>query len=284
MTDDDRIEERLRSALRTVAALPGPVAASQDPGRHDRRKFSAPGRRHPHLLAVVVSVAALAAVIALVVAYGPRNGAESPSRVPATQPSTSSPLPSLPTSTTTLPSPTTTTTAPPVAVGTEQITYEPFVGSQVDPSLHVTSQQSGPCYEDGGGADGRYYYRCIATIVLQPCFAGPHGTSAPLVCPDGLVTTNDVILWTATSVNTAGFLPATTKTPWAMALSNGMVCELVNAAWGGLGPYGCSTPGVATPADCRQPHVATPYWTASCQDQVTDASAFTSVTVEKVWF
>jgi hypothetical protein len=91
-------------------------------------------------------------------------------------------------------------------------------------------------------------------------------------------------MWTATTVNTTSFLPATTKTPFAMQLSNGAVCAFVSAAWGGLGPYGCSTPGVTTPADCQQPKAATPYWTASCQDQLTDTSPFTSMTVEKVWF
>jgi hypothetical protein len=69
-----------------------------------------------------------------------------------------------------------------------------------------------------------------------------------------------------------------------MQLSNGMICEFVSAAWGGLGPYGCSTPGVSTPADCRTPQLSTPYWTADCQDQDTDASPFTAMTVQKVWF
>lgn len=282
MTGDDKIEERLRSAYRAVAELPGPITGSQDPGRHAQGGFFAPGRRHPHLLAVVVSVAALAAVVALVVNYGPRNGTKSPSHVPANQPITTSPLPSSPTSTTTLPAPTTTTTAPPVAAGTQQITYEPFVGSGVDSSLHVTARESGSCYQYGGGVDIRYYYRCGT---IQPCFAGPQGTSAPLVCPAASnPTTNDVVMWTATTVNTTSFLPATTKTPFAMQLSNGAVCAFVSAAWGGLGPYGCSTPGVTTPADCQQPKAATPYWTASCQDQLTDTSPFTSMTVEKVWF
>jgi hypothetical protein len=170
-------------------------------------------------------------------------------------------------------------------VGTQQITYEPFSGSAIDPSLRVTGQQSGACFEYGGGADGRILYRCIATSdVMQPCFAGPQGTSAPLACPNGPVTSNDVILWTVTTVDTTGFIPATTKTPWAMQLSNGMVCELVNAAWGGLGPYGCSSPGSTTPADCRAPQPSTPFWTADCQDQTTDASPFGAMTVEKVWF
>jgi hypothetical protein len=277
------IEERLRSALRAVAELPSPATTSPKPTRYRRT----PGGQHPRLLAAVVSLAAVAAVVALVAVYGPRNGGKAVTHtpVPATQPHTSSPPPSTPPTTpTTLPPPTT-TTVPSAAVGTQQITYEPFLGGEVDPSLHVTSQQSGPCFEYGGGADGRIYYRCDGTpIVTQPCFAGPQGTSAPLVCPQGLVTSNDVILWTATSVNTTSFLPATTKTPWVMELSNGMVCEFVNAAWSGLGPYGCSTPGITTPADCHQPQAATPNWTAACQDQESDASPFASITVEKVWF
>lgn len=284
MRDYQDIEDRLRTAFRAVAESPVPPAASHEPAGHGRRTSILTDGGHRRCLIVIVSVAALVAVVALIAAYGPRNGgkADTHTPVPATQPQTSSPPSSLPTSTTVPLS--TTTTSPAAAPGTQQITYEPFVGSEVDPSLHVVSQQSGSCFEYGGGADGRIYYRCTGTpVVTQPCLAGPQGTSAPLVCPDGSVLSDNVFLWTATSVNTS-FVPATTKTPWTMELSNGMVCEFVSAAWGGLGPYGCSAPGLTTPADCRQPQAATPYWTADCQDQETDASPFTSVTVEKVWF
>jgi hypothetical protein len=176
-------------------------------------------------------------------------------------------------------------------VGTQQITYEPFVGSQLSPSLHVTGQESGPCYQFGGGADGRYYYRCGT---VQPCFAPATatGTAGPFACPTAAnPTTNGVLMWTPTSVNTTDFTPATTKTPWAVQLSDGAVCALVSAAWSGLGPFGC-TGGTSTggssaaggPADCRQPQSAVPYWTTECQAQLTQASPFTSTTVVKVWF
>ena len=277
MRDSDNIEGRIRSAFRAVAELPAPQTTSRELARHTRRKFIDPGRRHPYLPTTIVAVLAVAAIVALVIAYGPRNGGKpaSPPHVPTTQPSTTSPRPSSPTSTTTKGS-------PPVAVGTAQITYEPFVGSEVDPSLRVTSRESGACYRYGGGADGRYCYRCGT---LQPCIAGPQGTGAPLVCPVASnPTTNNVTLWTATTVDTTGFVPATTKTPFAAQLSNGAVCVFVSAAWSGLGPYDCVGSGAATPADCRQPQAATPYWTASCQDQITNTSAFASITVQKVWF
>lgn len=279
------IEERLRTAFRAVADSPGPPAASGSPARQGRPKFLRSGS-HPRLLVVVATIAAVAAIVAIVVAYGPRNGGKpvSPSPVPVTQPPPNSSSTSLPPRTSTT-LPLVTTLVPAIALGTQQITYEPFTGSTVDRSLHVTGQQSGACYEFGGGVYGRIYYRCIGTPdVMQPCFAGPQGTSAHLVCPDGPVTSNDVTLWTVTMVDTTGFIPATVKSPWAMQLSNGMVCELVNAAWGGLGPYGCSTPGSTTPADCRAPEPSATYWTAECQDQLTDTSPFRAMTVEKVWF
>jgi hypothetical protein len=286
VSDDENMEERLRRTFRAVADLPGrPPSASGPPTRKGRRGLTFPVLQHPRLVATIISVAAIAAAVSLLVAYGPHNpsGPVSHPNVPAIQPgtsTTSTPPTTVPPATTT-----TATTVPVTSVGTEQITYQPFVGSRVDPSLQVTGQQSGDCFELGGGADGRIYYRCIGTSdVLQPCFAGPQGTSAPLVCPDGLVTSNKVILWTATSVDTTGFVPATTRTPWTMQLSNGMICEFVSAAWGGLGPYGCSTPGITTPTDCRAPQPSTPQWTADCQDQQTDASPFTPATVEKVWF
>jgi hypothetical protein len=164
-----------------------------------------------------------------------------------------------------------------VGTGTQQITYQAFAGTQVNPSLHVTGQQSGACFEYGGGADERDYYRCGT---MQPCFAGPEGTDSPLVCPQGLVTADDVVLWSATSVD-IHVVPATTRTPWAMELSDGDVCTLVNAAWSGLGPFGCAA---APWADCHQPQAAIPLWTAACQAQETSTSLFTSTTVEKVWF
>lgn len=110
---------------------------------------------------------------------------------------------------------------------------------------------------------------------------------APLSNP----TTNDVILWTATSVDATGFVPAPTKTPWAMQLSDGAVCALVNAAWSGLGPFGCN-PSAGTggagattgPADCRQPLAPTTQWTAECQDQLTQGSPFGVQPVAKIWF
>lgn len=181
--------------------------------------------------------------------------------------------------TTTTTGPTTTSTPWPA---TQQVTYQPFTGTAVDPTLHVTSQSSGPCSQYGGGADGRLYYRCGT---MQPCFAGPQGTGSPLVCPARQdPTTDDVVLWMATSVATAGYIPATAKTPWAMQLSNGTVCSFVNAAWGGLGPYDCQIEAARIPADCRQPQPSAGMWTAACQDDTTQASPFASVVVVKVWF
>ena len=155
---------------------------------------------------------------------------------------------------------------------------------RVDPALHVTSRGSGSCYRFGGGAAGRYYYRCGTD---QPCFAGPQGTATPLVCPFlGNPTTDQVILWTATSVDTSA-PPATVKTPFAMKLSNGTVCVFVSAAWGGLGPFDCQAAmanASAVPADCHEPVEGSPYWTVECQNAKTDSSPFSSATVLMVWF
>jgi hypothetical protein len=261
-TNPGDMEERLRRAFRAVAELPKPVPAA-GPGRHY------PGRLRPRRpLVVVVTVAALALVVGLAVTFGPRSapptGRSGPG--PASQPTTTVPSPS-----------------------TEQITYQPFDGSGLDPSLHLAARQSGECFTYGGGADGRYLYRCGT---MQPCFAGPDGTSAPLVCPIGAdPLSGTVILWQATSVDATGFVPATTRTPWAMQLSDGVICSLVDAAWSGLGPFGCSTTtgtggtGAASgPADCRQPVPSATLWTAGCQDHLTEASPFTPTTVVKVWF
>jgi hypothetical protein len=295
-------ENELRAAL---ASMP-PAAVDVDAawGKHlgqmktkrrpsRRAVLYVPGLSHTRVLvfaaAVIVLVAAVAFGSVEVVHSG--SGTTRPSH----RPTPHTPLPTTLTTTccttTTQPKPpsttsttTVTSTVPPTTAAvarTEQITYQAFVGSEVNPSLRVVGRDSGECFRLGGGADGRFYYRCPA---IQPCFAGPLGTSAPLVCPAGQdPTTGDVILWTATSLGPSS-PPATSKRPWAMQLSNGVVCSLVPAAWGGLGPFQCDVVGSKTPADCRIPVQAVPYWTAKCQDEITDASPFSNWTVARVWF
>jgi hypothetical protein len=93
----------------------------------------------------------------------------------------------------------------------------------------------------------------------------------------------DIVAFTATSV--APQAAGTSNRPWAMQLSGGQVCLFVSAAWGGLGPYGCQPDNAsATPADCRQPQPAQPWWTTECQDENTDASPFRADTVTTLWF
>lgn len=246
------------------------------------------GRRRLYRRGTIAAAAAATAAIAVAVPVSLAGGGR-PSTIkvispPSAAPSatTQAPTGSSTTSTTTASTSTTSTgTAPSL---TQQVIYEPFVGDRVDPALHVTSRGSGSCYRFGGGAAGRYYYRCGTD---QPCFAGPQGTATPLVCPFlGNPTTDQVILWTATSVDTSA-PPATVKTPFAMKLSNGTVCVFVSAAWGGLGPFDCQAAmanASAVPADCHEPVEGSPYWTVECQNAKTDSSPFSSATVLMVWF
>lgn len=208
-----------------------------------------------------------------------------PTTTLTTTPSTTAPS-TTPSSTTT-PSQTATSTATTPTTtsgsGTQQITYQPFTATgTVDPSLHVTSSVTGTCLT---GESGRSY-RCFGANppggIYDPCFAGPHGTTEPLVCPDDPATP-DVVELTATSASSEPSV-ATTR-PWAMQLSNGHICLFVSAAWSGLGPYGCSTHNPSlTPADCRQPQPSQPWWSVECQDQQTAASPFTPNQVTKIWF
>jgi hypothetical protein len=282
LAEDSDIERRLRTAFRAVAELPGPGSTSgSGSGSPATLHGQGNSRRRPprRLLVGVASVAALALVVALALTFGPHSS--NPPGTHAPSPASHSHSHSTPT----------TTPTPQLGnVGTERITYQPFSGATLKPDQHVSARESGTCFQYGGGAQGRLLYRCGT---MQPCVASSQGTKAPLACPVGASpAANDVILWTATSVDTTGFTPATTKTPFAMQLSNGVVCELVNAAWSGLGPFGCggstgdSSGGIATstPADCRQPVAAAPSWTAQCQDQLTQASPFTSTMVVEVWF
>jgi hypothetical protein len=192
-----------------------------------------------------------------------------------------------PTTTTTAGGRVTSTTAP---AGTERITYQPFVGSRIDPSLEIQATDSGRCLQYGGGAAGRYYYRCFGDRTVgghislyDPCFAGSQGTSMPLVCPSD-PSTDRVVSFTATSVDASTSIPWTSTRPWAMRLSDGQTCLFVAAAWSGLGPYGCQSSTAGPLADCREPRAQQPWWTTSCQAQVTDTSPFTAVRVATVWF
>jgi len=157
----------------------------------------------------------------------------------------------------------------------------------MDPSLHVTSQATGTCIRYGQGAPGHYlyYYRCFATGggISDPCFAGPQGTAAPLVCPAD-PTTDNVIEFTATSI-TSNEPPSPSTRPWAMELSTGQVCLFVSAAWGGLGPYGCQPfSSQLSVADCHQPEQSGSSWAAGCQAKESADSPYTSIDVKAVWF
>jgi hypothetical protein len=169
--------------------------------------------------------------------------------------------------------------------GTDEITYEPFTSTGIEPTLHVTSHVTGTCISYSRGPAARSLFRCFSSTseILDPCFAGPQSTTAPLVCPT-VPTSNDVVEFTVTAVTTDE--PATpTAVPWAIQLSNGQVCLLLSAAWSGLGPYACN--GDQAPhsvPDCHTPQASPTQWTAACQAVETQASPFTSQDVTTVWF
>ncbi|MGO9028253.1 MAG: hypothetical protein ACLQOZ_06460 [Acidimicrobiales bacterium] len=267
MSDDpEDLERRLRSLSAGADNVPFPSGPTL--------RATARRRRERRGAVVVVAVVVVAAAIGTSVLWRPTAS--------HTTPASRKPVP------TTTTAPFVTTTTPPTAStvapeGTQDIRYDPFTATGVDPSLQVTSQASGTCIRYGGGADGQYYYRCFAPGIYDPCFAGPQGTAAPLVCPSSPVSA-DVVEVTVTSI-TSTEPPTASVHPWAMQLSTGQVCLFVSAAWGGLGPYGCQPSSTAPSfADCHQPVSAQPYWNADCQDQQTDSSPFTSMEVAKVWF
>lgn len=189
--------------------------------------------------------------------------------------------------TTTTPPPTTTTTA---GYGTQQIDFQPFSGTQLAAGLSVTASDTGPCDPYGGGNGSTTYYRCLGTrdlsghtSVYDPCFAGPKGVFSALACPID-PTTHHVVLFTATSEGPAG-PPTAIDRPWAMQLQTGQVCLFTSGAWGGLGPYACSSSLITGPtADCHVPVSGSPWWTAPCQVTEADSSPFNSVELAKVWF
>jgi hypothetical protein len=216
-----------------------------------------------------------------------------PAATPVTSPVTTAEVPATITPPPTTNRTTSTPTVPPVrptiapVQATSQITYRPFTASgQVDPSLRVTSTDTGTCSGYGDGA-GRTYYRCIGGSggVYDPCFASSLNLAAPLVCPTDPATP-DVVRFTAASGGPPNLPPSAARQPWAMQLSNGESCRFVSAAWSGLGPYACQPTSITHQpvADCRQPTPGQPSWIADCQDQMTNASPFGAKQVTKVWF
>jgi hypothetical protein len=244
-----------------------------------------PGRGSGRQLVAAAVVACVVAVAGFAIASRRSNQNVKVSTVtsvtiaPATTPPpdvSTAPTSTTPTSST---APSTVQTVP---VGTAQVTYQPFSGNAVDPRLHVTQHLSGTCVSPASGL--RNGYRCFADggTILDPCFADSHGTADPLVCPNDPVGP-DVVELTARS-NTAN-PPGGVTNPWEIQLSTGQLCRLVSAAWGTGGPYSCAKPGVAQPvADCHVPVPAQPWWTAECQEQLTDASPFAASRVVKVWY
>lgn len=186
----------------------------------------------------------------------------------------------LPTSGTTA----TTTTSTTPTVGTRELTFDPYdARGQVVPTLTVTHTLSGTCTTPG--VAGTSSYRCVAqpgTTIYDPCFARSHATSGPLTC------VSDPATPVAVAVDTGALPTQPAGGPghriWAMRLSNGQVCVLVNAAWGGLGPFACPSPGSGKPeADCHAPKQATPWWSTACQLGESKTFPFTPFRVDLVW-
>ncbi len=199
--------------------------------------------------------------------------------------------------------------------GTRTVIYNPFAASGLRPGLHVNGRAVGTCGESPAPVELRSYYRCFTTapkkapgsaFVFDPCFAAPRRAGrrpVEMICPTDPAT-GDAILLTATSVvpargDRAGTVPRpaapTTLVPWAVQLANGQVCQLVDAAWGGLGPYSCQVGPPAGPgsrdgaartevADCHLPDSSQPGWTARCQTSATTTSPFRRARLTTVWF
>jgi hypothetical protein len=198
--------------------------------------------------------------------------------------STSSTTTSTTSTTTTTTSTTTTTTTSPS--GTHDVDYEPFTTQgTIDPQLQIVARLSATTCFSGGVAGGSSY-RCFTqpSAIYDPCFARPGATSGPLLCP----VSPDRPQVTELSLSP---LPpqaqqgVAEERPWAVQLTDGQVCVLVNAAWGGFGPLGCQ-PSVPRPlADCHMPvqGQGTPWWTVACQAKEAASSPFLLYRVDTLW-
>jgi hypothetical protein len=188
-------------------------------------------------------------------------------------------------------------TGPP---GTAVALYRPFTTSGATPGLHFTAHFSGTCRQRPGGTGDQTYYRCFTTTVktksgtsvsyvFDPCFASPGKTArhpVGMVCPTDPVNGEAVAL-EATAISGSGPFSLVVLQPWAFQLASGQVCQLVAAAWAGLGPYACglALSGATKVADCHVPDHAARYWTTQCQAKASSIGIpFKPAVLKRAWF
>jgi hypothetical protein len=97
----------------------------------------------------------------------------------------------------------------------------------------------------------------------------------------------EAVVLEATAISSSGPFSLVVLEPWAFQLASGQACQLVSAAWGGLGPYACGLPflGAVKVANCHVPDHAARYWTAQCQAKAASIGIpFKPAIVKKVWF
>jgi hypothetical protein len=166
--------------------------------------------------------------------------------------------------------------------GTLLLRYSPY-GQQreVSPSVTVTQSVSGKCISPGSAGGSSYF--CVGEpsgVVEDPRFARPKATSGPLLCEYNPLT-SDVVRFEVSTLPARSHDVTETR-PWAIQLSNGQPCKLVQGAGGVGGTFQCSvTQGSSS--YCHAPKEGSPWWTASCQDDQSSSGAFVRYRVTKVW-
>jgi hypothetical protein len=258
-TDEERVATVMADMLSSGAARPPSVTPADL-----RRRTQGKSLRRVDTK-VLIALVAVAAVLVTLVVVGPLR---------STNPSVHSPVATQPSTTTTVP-----------GGATQPIIYDPFTATgAIKPSLRVISTQPIKTCEAEGVA-GEASFRCFtASEIYDPCFARPGATSGPLLCPSDPAG-DQVVELTGLSLPTPAPHQGISDTrPWAIQLADGQVCILVNAAWGGLGPFGCGSTPPGPVADCHAPVSGSPLWTAACQDQENATSPFTTDRVDTVWF
>lgn len=166
--------------------------------------------------------------------------------------------------------------------GTRQVVFAPFTASgAVAHGFRVSSTVQGHCVT--GGVAGSTSYRCFAgNEIDDPCFARPKSTTGPLLCSSNPSRPSLVRLEVTGPLPTPSSGGPRTR-PWAMQLRDGQVCVLVDAAWGGLGPFQCHASPKEPFADCHVPRRGTPTWETACQVDETASSPFTTERVVTLW-
>lgn len=117
------------------------------------------------------------------------------------------------------------------AMETELKFYHPWAESIKHPSVTVTEQKSGECWQQSHIIKREDAWRCKAEgKIYDPCFIPPFSHDEPAICPQSPWSSSGIQINLSSPANASQqeALDMSTTFPWAVELTNGEKCQAVN--------------------------------------------------------